>query len=294
MKLFCLALICTPALFPSVCHASERAATAIASSTPSASTERGESSSRSLPEGPDAAPVTRAATLGHAAAAAGGQDVYRRRPLSTVGLSVKAGSTGVGFDVATSLLGRLNLRAGASFFNYSHHFNEDGIPADGTINLKSANASLDFFPFGNAFRVSPGVMFYNDNHVSAVANVPGGQSFTLNDVSYTSSPIDPVHGTFGVVLGRKAAPSLTLGFGNIVPRGRKHWSIPVEVGAAFVGDPTVTLNLTGSACSTDGCGSVTTDATTQANIQKEQATLKNDISPLRFYPIASVGFSYKF
>jgi len=288
MKLFCLALICTPALFSSVSHASERAAT-IASASAPASTEQGESSSRSVSTA-DAPFVSK--MTGHAAA--GAQDIGRRRPLGNVGISVKAGSEGIGFDIATPLARKFNLRTGASFFNYNHSFNEDGIPAVGTINLKSIRTNLDFFPFGNAFRISPGVMFYNNNHVSAVANVPGGQSFTLNDVSYTSSPTDPVHGTFGVVLGRRTSPTLTMGFGNIVPRSSRHWSVPVEFGAAFVGDPTVALNLAGTACSVDGCGSVTTDATTQSNIQKEQATLKNDISPLRFYPIVSIGFSYKF
>ena len=216
------------------------------------------------------------------------------RPFSAFAVQVKAGVAGVGFDLATPLARKVNLRGGASFFNYGHHFDEDGIGVDGTLNFRTVNASVDFFPFGGGFRISPGVVLYNGNHVTANASVPGGQSFTLNGVNYTSSMTDPVGGTFDVSFGHKVAPSLTVGFGNMIPRSGRHWSVPIEIGFEYIGPPLIALNLTGSACNSGFCASVQNDPTIKANVQKEQADLNSDISPLRFYPIASIGVGYRF
>ena len=243
--------------------------------------------------GSDSAPMPDAARK--AAAGGGGIDYNGgTRLFSAFAVQVKAGVAGVGFDLATPLARKVNLRGGASFFSYGHHFDEDGIGVDGTLNFRTVNASLDFFPFGGGFRISPGVVLYNGNHVMANASVPGGQSFTLNGVNYTSSTTDPVRGTFDVSFGHKVAPSLTVGFGNMIPRSGRHWSVPFEIGFEYIGAPLIALNLTGSACNSGFCASVQNDPTIKANVQKEQADLNSDISPLRFYPMASIGIGYRF
>ena len=276
---------------PSCCFADPGSGTKLA---PKIVVAEGSSSLR-LPDAPASSSSSHdnSATLGRAGG--GGIESFPGiRPFSTLAFEMKAGTGGVGFDVATPLARKLNLRGGASFFNYSHHFNEDGIGVDGTLNFRTVSASLDFFPFGGGFRISPGVVLYNGNHVMANASVPGGQSFTLNDVNYTSSITDPVGGTFDVSFGHKAAPSLTVGFGNMIPRSGRHWSVPVEIGFEYIGAPLIALGLSGSACSTAGCGSVQTDPTIKANVLAEQNKLNDDISPLRFYPIASIGIGYRF
>ena len=83
----------------------------------------------------------------------------------------------------------------------------------------------------------------------------------------------------------------------MVPRSGKHFSVPFEIGFQYIGPPLVTINLAGTACSlgpTTGCASIATDPIAQANLRQEQTDLNNDISPLRFYPIVSLGFAYKF
>ena len=220
-------------------------------------------------------------------------------PFSEIGIALKVGVAGPGIDIATPLASRVNLRVGGSFFSYSPSFTVSGITVNGSIDFRSANASLDIYPFGGAFRISPGVNFYNGNKASGVATIGVGQSFTLNDVNYFSSPTAPVTGTFNMAFGNQVAPSLTIGFGNMLPRkASQRWSVPFEIGAQYIGDPLITLNLTGTACAnvqgTTGCAPVATDATTKANLKAEQATLNNDINPLKFYPILSIGISRRF
>jgi hypothetical protein len=221
------------------------------------------------------------------------------RPFSAVGIAVKVGAAGLGAEAATPLAHKFNLRGGASFFNYNvNNLVEDGFNINGTIALKSVNTSLDWFPFGGKFRVSPGVTIYNGNRFNGTATVPGGNTITLNDQDYTSSPTDPIIATFGTPnnrFGSRVAPSVTVGFGNLVPRNPgNHWSFPFEIGFQYIKPPVITLSLTGTACSTDGCQSVTSDPTTQANIEAQQAKINSDIYNLRFYPILSFGVGYKF
>ena len=119
----------------------------------------------------------------------------------------------------------------------------------------------------------------------------------MNNQDYTSSPTDPLIATFSSQnnrFGNRVAPSITAGFGNLIPRSGRHWSVPFEIGMQYISAPKIGLALTGTGCSTDGCQSVNTDAGTQANVQGQQNIINGDIYNLRFYPIVSVGVGYKF
>lgn len=215
-------------------------------------------------------------------------------PFSTVGIGVKASLLGFGAEVATPLIPRFNLRAGFNGFGYDRSFRKDGINYAGQLNFRSAEAHLDFFPFGGSFHISPGALLYDGNKIDANASVSGGQTFTLNGITYSSDSADPVIGT-GKIDFKKVGPILTVGFGNLV---RKHhrFSIPFEIGAIYTGAPRAALNLTGSACDSTGlnCSPIVSDPSIQNNIQAEQAKINKDTSTFKFYPVISLGFGVKF
>jgi hypothetical protein len=181
-----------------------------------------------------------------------------------VGIGVKVSSLGAGVEVAVPVMHKLNVRAGGNFISYGHTFHKDGVQYAGNLNWRSGEASVDWFPFGG-FHVSPGLLFYNGNKVTATASVPGGQSFTLNGTSYTSDATKPITGT-GLVNFTKVAPKITLGFGNLIPRSGRHWSILGEVGVAYQGSPKAGLALQGRACNSGTCVDAATDPTVQSNI----------------------------
>jgi hypothetical protein len=220
------------------------------------------------------------------------------KPFRTYAVAFKVGTMGPGVDVATPLMQRMNLRVGASFFQYSPSFTTDGLNIDGQLKLQNASASVDIYPFNNSFRISPGLTFKNNNSMNAALLVPGGQSFSLGDADYTSDPADPIHGTAGFTFGTSnLAPRFTMGFGNMLPRSGKHFSVPVEFGFQYISQPIVKLNFAGSGCSSQvqsdgttayGCGPVE-----QSDVLQEQKQLQDDLSALRFYPIFSIGFSYR-
>lgn len=256
--------------------ASEPAISAVSSST--TSTEKGRSTSRVI------SPANHSITS--------------VRPFSTVGVAVSVSTLGIGGQAAMPLSQKTNLRAEGNFLSYNGAtFTYDGIKYSGALKLRSAEMLLDWFPFGGSFHLSPGVQLYSGFNASGNLSVPAGESFTLNDTWYTSSTANPVTGT-GKLTTRAAAPMFTLGWGNLVPR-REHrrLSIPIDVGFVYQGAPTVALTLAGSACDDLNlhCRDVKTDSGIQSNLAAQQKIASDNARKyFQFYPVISIGFSYKF
>jgi hypothetical protein len=212
-----------------------------------------------------------------------------------IGLGIKLSLLGIGGEGAIALTKRINVRGGFNFFNYNDTFSKDGISYGGRLAFRSGEAHLDLFPFAGAFHLSPGLLFYNDNHIDATASVPGGQAFTLGGASYISSAANPVTGA--AKLGfNKVAPTFVIGFGNLIPRNRRRFSLTTEFGVAYTGAPKASMALTGTACTNPAliCVNAATDPTVQSNVQSEIAKVNRDVSVVKIYPLASFGFAVNF
>jgi hypothetical protein len=219
------------------------------------------------------------------------------KAFSAVGVDVKIGAGGIGFDIATPLARKFNLRGTGSFFKYNTVITENYINYGGDIQLASGAISLDWFPFGGGFRLSGGVVAYNGNQLTGHAGINPNESFTLNGNTYYSSATDPAHASATLILGAKAGPQFGFGWGNIVPRrANKHFTVPIELGFIYVGYPHVDLGFTGSTCDEFGeaCEAVGSNPQFQDDLAAQKQKYRDDLSPLRFYPIASIGFGYKF
>ena len=214
---------------------------------------------------------------------------------SKIGIGIKVSTLGAGIEVATPLAEKFNLRGGFNMFRYDRGLTNNGIQYGGQLRFQSAEAHLDFFPIGG-FHVSPGVLFYNGNELTATAAVPGGQSFTVGGTSYQSDVVDPVVGT-GKLDFVKVSPSIMVGVGNLIPRNGRHYSFLFEVGGAYQGSARVALNLTGSVCDPNtglNCRTIASDSTVQANVVSQQQKLAKDLNPYRFYPVISLGVGFNF
>lgn len=232
------------------------------------------------------------------------------KPLSRIALSGGISLMGINLQAATNLNRFLNVRGVGNVFNYNvNNISTNGFNVNGKLNFATAGASLDFYPFPkHGFRLSPGVLFYNQNNVTASGTVAGGNSITLDDVDYYSSTTNPI--TVNANLGlntRKQAFTMTTGWGNMISRKSGHWSFPLEIGAAFVGVPSINMGLTGAACLDSAqteCGTLNTtnpqdpsysiSQEVSTNLNAQIAKWKNDLNPLKAYPIFSFGVSYNF
>jgi hypothetical protein len=173
-------------------------------------------------------------------------------PNSNAGAALTVSTLGFGADVAVPVSEKVNIRGGFSAFSLNRDFDNDGITLAAQLKLRSVSAHLDWFPFDGGFHVSPGVMLYNGNEVTADARVPSGDTFDLGNASLISDPFDPVTGTADVTFRSRVAPSVRVGWDNIVPRGNRRWSIPFELGAVFARAPRAVLSLGGSVCASNG------------------------------------------
>lgn len=217
------------------------------------------------------------------------------RPFGALATSFKVGIAGIGFEFATPLAARMNLRAGMQLFEHSLNPNADGIHSVGELSLQNTFAAVDLFPFRHSsFHLSPGATVLNDNHLRSNLSVPGGQRFSLGGTSYLSDPNAPITGLSRIKFGSQVAPRLTAGWGNMLARSGSHFSMPFEIGLQYISIPTIELDLNGSACDNAGnCGDINAAGGPQA-VQQEIQRLNQDISSLRFYPIVATGLSYRF
>jgi hypothetical protein len=173
------------------------------------------------------------------------------RPFSQVAVGAGVSPLGIGIDVSTNLNSHLNLRTSGSFFDQPIHFTTNGFHADAQLKLASARTSLDIYPFHLGFRLSPGVMFYNQNRVTATDTIASGTSFTLNGDTFYSANANAATGTTPVngsalmnLHATRPAFTITGGWGEPLARNG-HWSFPVEVGVALVGAPKLNVKLAG-------------------------------------------------
>src|SRR6202045_3087339 len=141
-----------------------------------------------MPDSPDSSAAPAPAPNATAPAAPAKESSEGRIP---VGMGVKVSTLGIGGEVAVAVSHRTNVRFGFNAFSYAHTFDKDGATYKGNLDLRSAQATYDIFLL-RWFHVSPGVLVYNGNKVSANVSVPGGQTFTLSNTSYVIDAADPI------------------------------------------------------------------------------------------------------
>jgi hypothetical protein len=219
-----------------------------------------------------------------------------RLPFSGLGVAVKVGLAGIGFDVSTPLVPqRLNLRGGASFFSYSPSTitTSDNLNVNGSLKFQNAEAVVDYFPFRGRFRLSGGMTVYNFTNLNANVTVPAGNSFTLGNTTYYSDPNKPLVGTAVFNFGGKTAGRVSIGTGNMLPK-KGRFTFQSELGVQFFSSPTVAYAFTGNGCQTkvgtvySNCGPVAT-----TDVASEQAKIQNDLTDLKYFPILSVGLGFR-
>lgn len=216
-------------------------------------------------------------------------------PRPHLGVAIGISLLGPGVEIARSLTLHSDVRSSFHLFAYSHNFAADGMSWQADLNLCSAQVNYDWFPFGNGFHLSPSLVIYNGNKAAATLSVPAGKVFRLEHKKYLSDPRDPIRGDARVGF-RKIGPGLLLGWGNLIRRKHGHFSVPLEVGIVFHGQPKFTLDLSGSACDVHryGCEPINADAEGARDIANERERIAKDVSPYKFYPVLSLGFAYSF
>jgi hypothetical protein len=181
------------------------------------------------------------------------------------GIGVRAGTTGVGADVAWGLAPTLSARVGYSALKWNQDVEtSSGIEYDGKLKLSNVNTFVDFHPLGPVFRITGGFLF-NDNKYDVRAARFGG---TLS-------------GT--VEAGRSSAPYLGIGWGNVSGAGINFYA---DIGVVFMGSPKATLR---AICSpSPACTALQSEAVA------EQRRLEDELKDFKHYPVLNLGLTLGF
>jgi len=203
-------------------------------------------------------------------------------------LNVTLGTTGVGLEWDQPLQSRLHLRAAVSYARLDRSEERDNIDYDAEVTLGGAALLLDWHPFANGFRLSTGLAI-TALDIGLTADADG--EYQIGDHLYSGNPhldadVDyaPVAPYFGVGWGR--------GF------DASGWSMTVELGVLLLGDPSVTLDASGSVRSADVNGGnpvdITSSAEFQQDLERERRKLEDDVDDFTLYPVLNLGVSYAF
>ena len=233
-----------------------------------------------------------------------------QRPFSRIGIGSDVSPLGFGVKSAIILDHLFDARIMGNLFSYnSSRFELYGFNTKTNLHMRSAAASLDWYPFDSIWRISPGLLFFNDNQLSITTAIVPGTSFSLNGQTFYSASTNaatgatPLIGT-GVLGLHSSRPAFTIagGPGKFIPRSDRHLSFPFEIGVAFTGAPSANENVSGWACldaAQTQCGNVAGAASPVAiqfnnALQATLSKLRNNLHMVEVYPLLSYSVVYSF
>jgi hypothetical protein len=193
-------------------------------------------------------------------------------------IGARVGTLGLGPEVGLQLTNLIVLRGGAGFIplSYTGELGGDGDlvftlkPTSPIMNVGVDLSLGDFgLRLGGGMLLLPNATTFEGEYTGAVRI--GGQEYQGSQIGTLLGEL--IHGS--------ASPYANIGFGAMTGRGM---NIFMDIGAAFMKDPTLTLTATGQAAS---------DPNFQQSLERERASIEDQVQgKLRILPIVSLGFRY--
>lgn len=189
-----------------------------------------------------------------------------------LGIAARAGTLGIGGEVALDLSDRLVVRGGLGVTTLDVSTTFDGVRVDLELPDSWYNVGLDLY-LSRAFRIGGGLLIRPDDPtLTGAFEEPidiGGRPFTPEEIGTLT----------GVLSSDDRAPYVLVGFGRHTASGI---GLSLDVGAAFTGDPSVSLSAEG--------GTFSDEAELDARLEQESRNFEDDMKTyLRIWPILSLG-----
>ena len=203
-------------------------------------------------------------------------------------LDVKFGTLGIGGDISRSIVPCvLNLRAGASFFQFENNdLVDNDIHYDADIKLGAIPISLDVFPFRNWFRLSGGVAinFTGIEGTAVPQELIGFDIVKIGDNNYATDAIGQLKTEVKV---NRVSPYFGIGFSNPIKRfGRLGFF--ADLGLLYHGAPSVTLTTSTIPTFEEGILMLREDLAKQTQLMEDEA------KDYKILPVVQLGLSYRF
>lgn len=203
---------------------------------------------------------------------------------TNVGLSLKVGTAGLGFDFSYSFDPHFNVRTGYSIANVSRTVNSSDMNQRGKLELSNADLLADYYPWAQGFRVTGGLNVVNVNFKGHAEKTAGGLIY-FNGVPYSSTEVGSADLN---VKWNGAKPYLGIGYDGFNSRQTAGLYFTTDVGVIFSGSPKVKLDTTCIASNAIICNNIDQDSKAQ------QEQVKKDLHSIKWLPILQVGLGYRF
>ncbi len=194
-------------------------------------------------------------------------------------VSIRIGTLGPGLHFSLPVSSSLSVRAGGSYFVYSHSatVDDDAISVDFQGDLDWAGATLlaDWYPFRNGFRLTGGA-FYNLIKVTGIGSPI--EPYYLNEGQSNEKIFQPERlGSLSAKLtyGSKINPYAGIGFGDGARGARV--SFLADLGVIYVGSPKIEMHGTGMISGSAG----------------QDEMLTQGLESFQWLPVVSVGFAIR-
>jgi hypothetical protein len=210
------------------------------------------------------------------AAGAFGAEAAPESSAGNVGITAKIGTLGFGGELSVGLGEYLGLRLGGNAFAWEGDQDVEDNTIYGDLELQTWSALLDIYPFGGGFRLSGGAML-NDNNIKLRADV--SEPVELDDIDFRLSDLH------GEVTFSEFAPYVGFGYGNAAGADG-HWHFSCDFGVMFQGEPEISASATASNPALQPAVNRALDA--------EIDDIEDDAKNFKFYPVISVGVSFRF
>ena len=194
-------------------------------------------------------------------------------------LGLEAGTTGVGGSAHWRFLNHFGVGGGFNWLNVSFpELEGDNVRIEADLKFQVAPLTLDIYPFKKrSLRISVG-MAYNGNEFSGSSTYT--EATVIGDNTYSPDEIGTL--SLEAKLGNRFVPYVGIG-GIAFHFDKAHrWSLGWEVGLLFSGKPEVSLK------------SSNTVPGLAEDLERERQSIEDDLSGLRFYPVAKIALSYSF
>ncbi len=219
-----------------------------------------------------------------AAALLGSTSLSIAQQNTTMGLDlgVHVGTTGVGVDLSLPITETLKLRGGYNTFEFDMDLEDTEVNYEAQLDMTATSLVFDWHPFKSGFRFTAGARSFSSNNIGGSAVPSASQTFTLNNVVYNAADLAQLD--VDVQFEEDVVPYYGIGWGN--PSNGDRFTFTLDLGAVNVGTPEVNMLAT--------CINVLVCTTINADVAAEQQQLRDDLEDFEWWPVVSLGFSYRF
>jgi hypothetical protein len=192
------------------------------------------------------------------------------------GLGVRAGTAGVGIDVARGVMPGLAIRAGYSHLviPYTTVQELEGyrLQADAKVQLGGAVVAADWYPWKNNIRITGGLLL---NRLNANVEVSSLSGYLYGDILIPAADVGTIS---AVIRPALVSPYLAAGYGLPVTAD-KRVTFQADLGIVYHGKPRV--SMTGSGVIGPMAG------------EMNQVVINNFLAQYRVYPMLNAGIRVK-